>query len=89
MNLKETVELIESLKANGVKRFKSTEHEIEFGLSTKLSTPVEKSPQLDLPLTPAQTKATEEATKQIKDMISTLNLSPQQMADKMFADNVP
>jgi hypothetical protein len=91
MNLQETVALIESLRANGVRSFKSHEHTIEFGHSpTPLPKPTTTSPQLELPLNaaidPLQQKAVYEANAKIKEMVSTMNLTAQQLADKMFPE---
>ena len=84
MNLQETLALLEALKASGVKRFKSFEHEIE--LSGK-SEPINVHKQ---PLTEEQAKAsvdvTAKANEQLKNLINTINMSPEELANKMFPD---
>jgi regulator of protease activity HflC (stomatin/prohibitin superfamily) len=85
MNLQETLALIEALKLSGVTKFKSGEHEIELtGLAQV------KSFNKQEPLTPEAAQVTAEktaqATEQLKNLINTINLSPEELANKMFPD---
>lgn len=81
MNLQETVALIEALRANGITRFKSHEHEIDL-------MGVEVSIKKKEPITEEQAKASAEvtakATEQLKNLIDTINMSPEDLANKMF-----
>jgi hypothetical protein len=85
LNLQETLALIEALKLSGVIRFKSHEHEIE--LSGK-SEPIQVHKKE--PLTEEQAKAsadvTAKATEQLKNMINTIQMSPEELANKIFPD---
>lgn len=82
MNLQETLALLEALKASGVKRFKSHEHEIELSGET--------IPQIKKPLTEQEAKvsaeATAKATEQLKGLISTINMKPEELANVIFPD---
>lgn len=80
MNLQETLALIETLKANGVTRFKSQEHEIDLVWG-----PVQ-SKKVELPQTPEQAKVVADANEKLKTMINTINMSPEELANKMFPD---
>jgi len=81
LNIQETLALIEALKASGVTRYKSQEHEIEFGNSSepiKVQKPLQPEQAMDL------AKKTAEAKDQLKNMINTINMSPEELANKMF-----
>lgn len=82
MNLQETLALIEALKASGVTRFKSNDFEID--LSSKESFQVKKLEPL--PADPDKTKASIEATEKLKNLINTINMSPEELANKIFPD---
>lgn len=90
MNLQETVTLIQALRAAGVKRFKSIEHEIDFEESDEFQLkkvePLPTSIPVNAALEPLQQKAVDEANAKIKEMVSTMNLTAQQLADKMFPE---
>ena len=85
MNLQETLSIIETLKLCGVKRFKSRDFEIDFDSN---SAPI--NVKVKEPLTPEQATATAEAaakaTEQLKNLINTVNLTPEELANKMFPD---
>lgn len=85
MNLQETLALIEALKLSGVLRFKSHEHEIELSGKSEPTQVFKKEP-----LTEEQAKASAEttakATEQLKNLINTINMSPEDLANKIFPD---
>lgn len=83
MNIQETLALIEALKASGVKKFKSHEYEIEFGLSHSKAS-VKEAEQLPLPISSEHVKATEEANKKISELINTIKMTPEELADQIF-----
>jgi hypothetical protein len=89
MNLQETVSLVQALRAAGVKRFKSIEHEIDFEESDEFQVkklePLPPTPT-NSAIDPIQQKAIDEANSKIKEMVSTMNLTAQQLADKMFPE---
>ena len=90
MDFQQTVALIELLRASGVKRFKSLEHEIDFSDNSD-DFKVQKvkplpSPAPNAAVAPIEQKAIDEANAKIKDMLATLNMTPQQMADKMYPE---
>ena len=80
MNLQETLALIETLKANGVTRFKSHEHEIDLVWGPA------QAKKVELPQTPEQEKAIVQANEKLKTMMNTINMSPEELANKMFPD---
>jgi hypothetical protein len=74
LNFQETIALIDALKSSGVTKYKSSEHEIELSLgvvSVKKTEPV------------PDTKSVE-ATEKLKNLINTISMSPEELADKMF-----
>lgn len=79
MNIQETIALIEALKASGVTRFKSHEHEIDFDQKAVV-VPVTKPQSL-----PAS-KEDPEVTEKLKNLINTISMSPEELANKMFPD---
>ncbi len=85
MNLAETIALVEALKLAGVTKFKSAELDISFEAPTKHkkkaspSAPEEK-PSEESPL------LNTEATEKLKDLISTLKMSDEELANQIFPD---
>lgn len=79
MNVQETLAIIEALRASGVTYFKSQDFEITLGPVPHGTT---KQPQVDL--NPENIKATEVANEKIKEMINTLKMTPEQLADQIF-----
>ena len=85
MNLQETLALIEALRASGVTKFKSQEHDIElrdFNHSNlkkidKIQTPEQAS---------ATAEATAQATEKLKDLINTIKMTPEELANHIFPD---
>ena len=81
MNVQETLALIEALRAAGVSHFKSQFLEITFGnvpRGTDLPKPVVEP-------TSGEPKISEElASQKIKEMINTLQMTPEQLADQIF-----
>jgi hypothetical protein len=76
MNLAETVELIAVLKAAGVSEFKSLEHNIVFkGDVTKLQSK-------PAPIAEISAENTEKAV----DLLNTLKMSPEELANQIFPD---
>lgn len=82
MNFAETVALIEALKSAGVTRFKSLEHEISFGAVAKIDVP---RGTIETPEAPPVAE-NKEATNKLKDLISTLRMSPEELANQIFPD---
>jgi hypothetical protein len=80
VNLQETLALIEALKASGITRFKSHEHEIELNPNSEV-----KVKKADAP-TPEQDKAAAEGTEKLKNLINTISMSPEELANKIFPD---
>lgn len=87
MNLLETVELINALKAAGVSRFKSHEHDIVLELRggaepslAHTQTPVGSTP------TPATISESVENTALAVDLINTLKMSPDELVNHIFPD---
>lgn len=83
MNLTETLALIEALKANGVTKFKSRDLKIYFDGSSLIP-----SKSADVPRGTISEPVTEnkEATEKLKDLISTLRMSPEELANQIFPD---
>lgn len=76
MNIQETLALIEALKASGVIKFKSQEHEIEFGN-------MPSQPKVNaIPDAPQNV----EATEKLKNLINTVRMSPEELANQIFPD---
>lgn len=84
MNIQETLALIESLKLNGVIRFKSGEHEIEFG--PKDGPFSMREPKLNNESAQASAEVVADATEKLKNLINTVKMSPEELANKMFPD---
>jgi transcription initiation factor IIE alpha subunit len=79
LNIQETLALIEALKASGVIKFKSQEHEIEFNVNHTVNI---KKPEVTQELPPE----TKEATEKLKNLINTISLSPEELANQIFPD---
>lgn len=86
MNLQETLSLIESLRANGVIKFKSLEHDIVFDDLAKQTHKIVKPEPITQPLIPAEAAIQRESVDKLKNLIDTLNMSPEQLAKHMFPD---
>jgi hypothetical protein len=83
MNIQETIALIEALRAAGVTRFKSQEHDIVLDGEPK---PIQ-IPKVDpINPSPVESPAESDAKQKIKDMIKTLNMNPDEMARAMFPE---
>ncbi len=81
MNLQETLALIEMLKSSGVTKFKSSEHEIELS-----PVPRGTQPKVNIPETPVTKEAEVEATEKLKNLINTIKMNPEELANAMFPD---
>lgn len=79
MNLQETLLLIEALKASGVTKFKSLEHDIIFDGSVSIPIVKSKDP-IELVV------ENKEAAEKIKDLINTMKMSPEELANQIFPD---
>jgi hypothetical protein len=79
LNLHETIALLEALRVSGVTRFKS--HDFEIDLSGKIeaiqSKPIEPTPD------PAKIA---EANEKLKNLMNTIKMSPEELANKIFPD---
>ena len=78
MNLHETIALLEALRASGVTRFKSSEHEIDLSGKGEAIQVKKIEPSED------QTKVVAEANEKLKNLINTINMTPEELANKMF-----
>jgi hypothetical protein len=82
VNVQETLAIIEALKAAGASHFKSQDFEITMG-----STPQKLAiTQQHIDPSPEQSKAVVEATDKLKNLMNTINMSPEELANKMFPD---
>lgn len=81
MNAAETLEIIKTLHAIGASHFKSDDFEINLGGS--VSVPVVSYPQKDQNIDNPQA-GNPEATERLKELIGTMQMSPEQLADKIF-----
>jgi hypothetical protein len=88
MNLQETLSLIEALKYAGVTKFKSLEHEISFdGGSYVKKEETKTQVKASGDIVPNQeVHENKEATKKIEDLISTLKMSDEDLANQIFPD---
>ena len=84
MNIQETLALIEALKAAGVTKFKSLEHDIVFNGESAHAPIKQFKPQTEVSPTPVQENF--KATEQLKDLISTIKLSDEELANRLFPD---
>lgn len=84
MNITETIALIEALRASGVLKFKSSEHDIELSIFTTSPNIARTTPKLtDEPI---NKEAETVATEKLKNLINTINMSPEELANKIFPD---
>lgn len=92
MNILETLQLLAALRQAGATHFKSPELEVSLGgdvskvsIGTK-SVPIDPSPtQVTEPMLTAEQEAKiKEANEKITEMIKTMNMSPDELANKMF-----
>lgn len=79
MNIQETLALIEALRANGVTRFKSQEHEIDLSVNSTVNITNPVIPEVP----PAIVK---DANDKIQSLINTIKMTPEQLADQIFPD---
>lgn len=85
MNVQETLQILQALQACGATHFKSQDFEIAIGANRLIQKieqvvnpgPIEPTPQ-PVPVENA------EATERLKNLISTLNLPPEQLLDRIF-----
>jgi hypothetical protein len=90
MNIQETLALISALKNAGVTHFRSNDLEISLGASASpipSGTPPTQVVGPVVPPVPSEVITNEEATEKIKDLISTLNMTPEQLANQMFKED--
>ena len=85
MNLQETLQLVEALKLCGVLKFKSHEHEIELSNNGSPINVAKKEP-LTKEQAEASAEVTAKATEQLKNLISTINMGPEELANQIFPD---
>ncbi len=84
MNIQETIALIEALRSSGVLKFKSAEHEIELKVDVPHGTPQKTIIPPSLPSVDKESEVV--ATEKLKNLINTINMSPEELANKMFPD---
>jgi hypothetical protein len=80
MNVSETLAIIEALKASGATYFKSQDFEIRIEPSSKKESIAKPKPQEE------KSEAEVSASKKIADMINTINMSPEDLANQIFPD---
>lgn len=80
MNFQETIALIDALRQSGVTRFKSPEHEIDFDHKIVSKAKAPEAPK------ESDSKATVEATEKLKNLINTISMTPEELANTMFPD---
>jgi hypothetical protein len=83
MNVQETLELIAVLRASGVVKFKSLEHDIVFADAKSLpASPIQKaSISSDSP-----TPENPEATAKARELINLAKMTPEELANQIFPD---
>jgi len=93
MNLSDTLQLIQGLRAQGASHFKSNDFEVTFSGDGRIvqsgmteDVPAQTPTASEDPTVHFDAKAQEEATKKLKDLIGTLSLSPEALADRIFPD---
>lgn len=79
MNLQETLALLEALKASGVTRFKSFEHEINLSGKGEIVQIKKPEPEVD-------PQKVVEANEKLKNLMNTIKMSPEELANKIFPD---
>ena len=82
MNAAETLEIIKTLHAVGASHFKSGDFEIRLGGSESI--PVLNMPSRPMPPDSVQPAENKEAAERLKELIGTMSLSPEALADKIF-----
>jgi hypothetical protein len=82
MNAVETLEIIKTLHAVGASHFKSSDFEVSLvgGDTFRLQ---QDAPQAPVP-PPQPIPENKEATERLKELIGTMSLSPEALADKIF-----
>lgn len=84
MNIAETLALIEALKNAGATHFKSQDLEVSLsGGSVSYPGSAVHDP---FPPSPPRAHENKEATDKIKDLISTMKMSHEELVDKIFPD---
>ncbi len=85
MNLQETLALIEALRLAGVTKFKSLEHDIilEAPLTTSGN---QLSPKKTVEPVETPIAENKEATEKLKDLISTLKMSDEELLNQIMPD---
>lgn len=81
MNFQETLALIEALKANGVTRFKS--HNLEIDINPNFTVNLKKPDNKD---SAPHSQTEVQATEKLKNLINTIHMSPEELANKIFPD---
>lgn len=85
MNAAETLEVIKVLHAVGASHFKSQDFEIHLKPGAPSEHPI--SPGIvgaSAPIPPQPSLQNEEATQRLKDLIKTVKMTPEQLADQIF-----
>lgn len=83
MNVSETLQLLQALKACGATRFESQDFKVHMGASASHE-PL-PNPPLPAELAPAQpVPVNEDATEKLKGLIETLKMDDTQLIDKIF-----
>jgi len=83
MNLEETLAIIAALKSSGVTRFKSNDLEIDFSPSAD-EFKVKKLAPLPEPTAPDAKEV--EAKEKLKNLINTVKMTPEELANTIFPD---
>ena len=78
MNVQETIAIIEALKSVGASHFKSQDFEI-----TMIPSDSQPSRIMPSPIEPSKEQV-KEASAKIADLINTIKMTPEQLADQIF-----
>lgn len=88
MNAQETLAIIEALRVSGATHFKSSDFEITLKAGAPLEqliSPVSAPGMVEAQSPPgAPIQENEESTQKLKDLINTMKMTPEQLADQLF-----
>ena len=84
MNVEETLRVLSALKSAGATHFKSQDFEITLHASKHPVVPAPQEYPHFAPEPAAPPAQNEDATQKLKDLIGTLNMSNEDLVDKIF-----
>lgn len=90
MNVQETLAIIEALRSSGATHFKSNDFEITLRGGAQPSLAHTQVPEGSTPSPATTDKPTDPAVaaanEKLKELLETVQMTPEQLADKMFPD---